>query len=151
MARHTLEAVIVVSQHPVLQRSPAQQGWSLPPHPAQCPSAEQRSPRVQALPVARHTCEYTSQHPASHTLPAQQGLPGVPHVWHTPRQIVFGWVHSWLPQHGCPPSPHAAHALAEQVVPGAVHELPVQHAWESDPQSPHPPALQALPFAQAVP
>jgi hypothetical protein len=29
----------VVSQHPVLHRSPAQQGWPCPPHPAHWPDA----------------------------------------------------------------------------------------------------------------
>jgi hypothetical protein len=78
-ARHVFALATVVSQQPVLQLSPAQQGCPTPPQPAHLP-ASQRSPAVQVAPTARQVNAPGSQQPVSHTLPAQQGLPGVPQL-----------------------------------------------------------------------
>jgi hypothetical protein len=66
VARQTFAEATLVSQQPELHVSPAQQGWPSPPQPAQSPDARQRSPLVQAPPVARHTSELGSQQPESH-------------------------------------------------------------------------------------
>jgi hypothetical protein len=92
-AWHVFDAATVVSQQPVLQVSPAQQGWPSPPQPAHCPDPRQRSPFWQAEPEVRQICAVASQHPLSHRLPGQHGPPGVPHAAQTPRHTVFEAVH----------------------------------------------------------
>jgi hypothetical protein len=71
-----------LSQQPVLQAFPLQQGWKSPPHPAHEWEARHRSPSVQVLPTATQVCFLVSQHPVLQLSLAQQGCPGAPQALH---------------------------------------------------------------------
>ncbi len=60
-------------QHPVVHRSPGQQGIPVPPQPAQFFVGRQRSPLLQLLPTAMQDAVVGSQQPLAQVLPAQQG------------------------------------------------------------------------------
>jgi hypothetical protein len=100
--RQTFWVEMLVSQQPVLQASPAQQGWPWPPQPAQVPEARQVSPAAQGCPASmQRRGAPVSQQPAEQVLPAQQTSPAPPQVWQVPcRQAVPSAVQVLLLQQG---------------------------------------------------